>query len=148
MTRVVCRCAVVWISARDHSRLCKNCQAVQTTHEIEASINKLPGEYVAVETPGTNQQIYILAIRGAFRSGRECSGCSRRVLVLACRTEFGAESLWLCGVRRRSNGFDGDGCRRVHRGVDSFILRHSLPHPHNRRDAARAVCVPFPYMYA
>ena len=50
MSRVACLCAVVLISSMEHNKQCKNCQAAH--NELDASINKLPGEYVAVETPG------------------------------------------------------------------------------------------------
>ena len=52
LSRVACLFAVVLFTSQDHNKECLGCKAAQKHFEIETLIDKLPGEYVAVETPG------------------------------------------------------------------------------------------------
>ncbi|KAL8447847.1 hypothetical protein Emed_004142 [Eimeria media] len=80
MSRVASLCAVVLISSAEHSKQCSHCQAALSHHEIEASINKLPGEYVAVETPEVDATL--------MRAASSADACTAELILLSCAALF------------------------------------------------------------
>ncbi|KAL8425651.1 hypothetical protein Efla_003971 [Eimeria flavescens] len=80
MSRVASLCAVVLISAAQHNRNCVSCQAANSRVELEASIDKLPGEYVSVETPEADPP--------SLRAASSADACAAELILLSCAALF------------------------------------------------------------